>query len=155
MVEWNILATAEPGRDRDLLRELNQWGEFRRPGFRGVLIGHVADVNQFLEAVRRAGEQQMRWVEDLARAFPVEQLFRFTPETFEEQLKEAVAPFVERMPEKRPSICHQGGIGFAAPSGNEPIFAVGPAAGGYPRRLPFTRERCTPPRPDLARIHER
>jgi tRNA(Ser,Leu) C12 N-acetylase TAN1 len=97
MLDWNVVATAEPGRDRDLLRELNQLGEFQRPGFRGVLVGRVADVHQFLEAVRRAGEQGAKWVEDLARALPVEQLFRFTPETFEQQLKEAVAPLVERM----------------------------------------------------------
>jgi tRNA(Ser,Leu) C12 N-acetylase TAN1 len=97
MLDWNVIATSESGRDRDLLHELNQWGEFRRPGFRGVVIGRVADVNDFLEAVRRAGEQQLPWVEDMARAFPIERLFHFTPETFEEQLKQAVAPFVERM----------------------------------------------------------
>jgi hypothetical protein len=97
MLDWNIIATAEPGRDRDLLQELNQLGEFRRPGFRGVLVGRVADVHQFLEAVRLAAEQRMKWADDLARALPGEQLFHFTPETFEEQLKEAVAPFVERM----------------------------------------------------------
>jgi hypothetical protein len=48
MLDWNIIATAEPGRDRDLLQELNQLGEFRRPGFRGILIERVADVHQFL-----------------------------------------------------------------------------------------------------------
>jgi hypothetical protein len=62
-----------------------------------VLIGRVEDVPQFLEAVRQAGAQGMKWVEDLARILPVEQLFHFTPETFEAQLKAAVAPFVERM----------------------------------------------------------
>ena len=72
-------------------------GEFRRPGFRGVLVGRVADVHRFLEALRRAGEQRMKWVDYLARALPVEQLFHCTLETFVEQLKEAVAPFVERM----------------------------------------------------------
>lgn len=45
MLDWNIIATAEPGRDRDLLQELNQLGDFRRPGFRGDLIGRVADIN--------------------------------------------------------------------------------------------------------------
>ncbi len=97
MLDWNIIATAESGRDRDLLLELNQLGEFRRPGFRGVLIGRVADVNQFLEAVQRASEHGMAWVKDLARASPVEQIFHFTPETFEARLKEAVVPLVERM----------------------------------------------------------
>jgi hypothetical protein len=57
----------------------------------------VADVCRFLEAVRQAGEQGMKWVEDLARALLVEQRFQFTPESFEAQLKEAVAPLVERM----------------------------------------------------------
>jgi len=97
MVDWNIIATAQPGRDRDLLQELNQLGDFRRPGFRGVLIGRVADVNHFLETVRQAAEQGMKWVEALARVLPVEQIFRFTPETFEAELKAAVAPFIERM----------------------------------------------------------
>ena len=65
MVDWNAIATAAPGRARDLLYELNQLGEFRRAGFRGVLIGRVVDVHQFLEAIRQAGEQQLKWVEKL------------------------------------------------------------------------------------------
>jgi hypothetical protein len=34
---------------------------------------------------------------DLGRALHVEQLFHFTPEVFEKQLKEAVVPLVEHM----------------------------------------------------------
>jgi len=48
MLNWNIIPSAESGRGRDPLQELNQWGEFRRPGFRGILIGRVADVTDFL-----------------------------------------------------------------------------------------------------------
>jgi hypothetical protein len=48
MLDWNIPATAALERGRDLLQELNQWAEFRRPGFGGILIGRVADVNDFL-----------------------------------------------------------------------------------------------------------
>jgi hypothetical protein len=48
MLDWNIPATAAMERGRDLLQEVNQWAEFRRPGFGGILIGRVPDVNDFL-----------------------------------------------------------------------------------------------------------
>jgi hypothetical protein len=35
MLEWNIISTSATGRDRDLPQALNQFGDFRRPGFRG------------------------------------------------------------------------------------------------------------------------
>jgi tRNA(Ser,Leu) C12 N-acetylase TAN1 len=97
MKDWNILVTTPPGEERDLLPALCRLGLFIRSEFKGVLLGRVEDTNQFLQTVQVAGEAGATWRPHLLRALPVEQTFSFTPQTFEERLREAVTPFVQRM----------------------------------------------------------
>ena len=97
MKDWNIIVTTPPGRERYLLPALNHFGTFSRSEFKGTLTGRVEDVSRFLEEIRRAGEETATWVQDLLRVLPVERSFLFSPQTFEEQFKEAVMPFVQRM----------------------------------------------------------
>ena len=97
MKDWNIIVTTPPGRERYLLPALNHFGTFSRSEFKGTLTGRVEDVGRFLEEIRRAGEEGTAWIQDLLRVLPVEQSFLFSSQTFEEQLKEAVMPFVQRM----------------------------------------------------------
>ena len=99
MEHWNVIVTALPGVAREfaLLKELNHYGEFHPTQFKDVCVGRVADMGEFLEAMRLALEAEVAWVGDLARVIPVERTFRFTPDTLVEQLKAAVAPFVQRM----------------------------------------------------------
>jgi tRNA(Ser,Leu) C12 N-acetylase TAN1 len=99
MEHWNVIVTALPGMAREfaLLKELNHYGEFHPTQFKDVCIGRVEDTAEFLEAMRRALEAEVDWVRDLARVIPIEDSFRFSPETLAEQLKAAVASFVRRM----------------------------------------------------------
>jgi len=97
MKDWNILVTTLPGQERKLLPALNRLGEFARSEFKGILIGRVGEVTRFLEALRHAGEEPVEWRQHLLRALPMERTFAFTPPTFEERVREAVAPFVQRM----------------------------------------------------------
>lgn len=55
----------------------------------------MLDVHQFLEAVRRAGGQRMKCVDDLARARPVERLFHFTPDDLEYEYRPPIAALGE------------------------------------------------------------
>jgi hypothetical protein len=48
---WNVLVTAQEGRQRELLRALRPLVRLERSAFRNVLIGEVADVERFLAAV--------------------------------------------------------------------------------------------------------
>jgi tRNA(Ser,Leu) C12 N-acetylase TAN1 len=97
MKDWNILVTTSSGEERDLLPALRRLGEFTRSEFKGILIGRVEDTSQFLQAVQLAGEAGAAWRRHLLRVLPVERMFSFTPQTLEEQLREAVIPFVQRM----------------------------------------------------------
>ncbi len=97
MREWNIIVTTLPGRECELLPVLNRLGEFTRSEFKGILVGWVGDVTQFLEDILHAGEDPRAWRQHLLRVLPVERVFSFTPSTFEERLREAVAPLVQRM----------------------------------------------------------
>ncbi len=99
MEHWNVIVTALPGVPREfaLLKELRRYGDFRPSMFKDVCVGHVENVSEFLEAIRLAMDQEVEWVRDLGRAIPIEEVFRFTPDTLTDQLKAAVAPFVRRM----------------------------------------------------------
>lgn len=99
-MEWNVVITALPGlrREHTLLQHLSQLGEFHPSSFKDVCLGLVADMPRFLEAVRAAREAGEPWTADLGRIIPVEEVFEFAPETLSAQLKEAIAPFLERLP---------------------------------------------------------
>ncbi|MDZ7386171.1 MAG: hypothetical protein ONB07_08630 [candidate division KSB1 bacterium] len=52
MKDWNIIVTTSPGQERELLSALHRWGEFTRSAFKGILVGRVGEVTQFLEDIR-------------------------------------------------------------------------------------------------------
>src|SRR5574340_218394 len=97
--DWNILVTVQPGpqHTRPLLSALRQYGEFHQTHFRDVCIGRVTDIAAFLESVRAACEIHVDWTRHLSRVIPVERTFRFTPDTLVALLKDALAPFAERI----------------------------------------------------------
>jgi len=97
MKDWNIIVTTPPRQERELLPALNRLGEFARSEFKSILIGRVEDVTRFLEDILHADEEHVEWRQHLLRVLPVERTFSFTPPTFEERLREAVTPFVQRM----------------------------------------------------------
>ncbi len=97
MKDWNIIVTTPPGQERELLPALKRLGEFTHSEFKGILVGRVDDVAQFLEDILHAGEEHVEWKQSLLRVLPIERAFSFTPPTFEERLRGAVAPLVQRM----------------------------------------------------------
>jgi len=98
-MDWNLVVTivAGPHHVHDVLRQLNAFGWFSRTAFKDVCTGEVEDVPAFLEHIAAVREQHDSWALMVGRIIPVERVFDFTPENFAERLKEAVAPFAERM----------------------------------------------------------
>lgn len=80
-----------------MLHQLGRLGRFKPSSFKDVCIGQVDDADRFLEAVRSARANAEGWANLIARAIPLQRIFTFTPESFADKLKEAVAPFVEAM----------------------------------------------------------
>jgi len=98
MWKFNLVVTlAADGRFRHLLEELSRYGDFRKTEFFGVILGHVADPADFLEKIREKREQQPVAFQDLGRVVPLESCFTFEPETFQDQVREALAPYAERL----------------------------------------------------------
>lgn len=98
-MDWNVIVTVQsgPGRIHQLLGALSRFGVFRHSPFHGVCLGHVDDTTALLEAIRQAGEAGKRWVGHIARVIPAEATFSFTPETLSAQLRDATAPFIDRL----------------------------------------------------------
>ncbi|PLX83490.1 MAG: hypothetical protein C0617_11210 [Desulfuromonas sp.] len=102
MWEFNlVVTTASEGRFRHLLEELRPYGDFHKTGFLGVLLGKVNDPQVFLEEVRQRREERLIAFQDLGRAVPVERTFTFGAEEFLDKVKEAIAPYIERLAGKR------------------------------------------------------
>jgi tRNA(Ser,Leu) C12 N-acetylase TAN1 len=97
--DWNLLVTVVPGprHVRQVLDQLGRLGWFKPSSFKDVCIGQVDDVARFLETVRSARANAEGWANLVARVIPLQRIFTFTPESFADKLKEAVAPFVEAM----------------------------------------------------------
>lgn len=98
-MDWNVIATVleGPGHEKALLRGLRRYGEFHPTEFKNVCIGRVDVTAAFLETVREAQADNEEWTRYLARLIPIERTFHFDAQGFVERLKEAVAPFAERM----------------------------------------------------------
>jgi tRNA(Ser,Leu) C12 N-acetylase TAN1 len=82
---------------RQVLDQLRRLGQFAPSSFKDVCVGRVNDAGRFLEDVRGARANAEGWANLIARVIPVQRVFTFTPESFADKLKEAVAPFVDDM----------------------------------------------------------
>lgn len=98
-MDWNVIATVRegPGHEKALLAGLKRLGEFHASDFKYVCFGRVEDPAAFLETVRQAQAAGEEWTRYLARLIPIERTFHFDAEQFVERLRQAVAPFAERM----------------------------------------------------------
>jgi len=97
MEKWNILATAQRRQERYLLHILNKYGEFMGSGYRDVIIGQVADVAIFLDALDSIQRQAPGKLRSLGQIVPVENNFQFDIANFRDKVKEAVAPFIDQL----------------------------------------------------------
>ncbi|RMH38152.1 MAG: hypothetical protein D6690_00810 [Nitrospirae bacterium] len=95
--EWNILATAKPGYGRQLLDLLRPFGQFRWTRFWDVAIGYVPEPMSLLEEFRRQEETQPDKLEPISKLLPIDRVFDFSVETFEERLKDALLPYADRI----------------------------------------------------------
>jgi tRNA(Ser,Leu) C12 N-acetylase TAN1 len=101
MEEWNILATAQRGQERFLLQRLNKFGDFRHSGCRDVILGNVADVLVFLDALESIRQESPGRLRSLSQIVPIERFFHFDVTDFREKAKEAVSPYIDQLENSR------------------------------------------------------
>jgi tRNA(Ser,Leu) C12 N-acetylase TAN1 len=97
MEKWNILATARKRQERYVLRLLNNYGEFRGSGYRDVILGYVADVPAFLEALESIRREVPGKLRSLGQIVPLERNFQFDVADFRDKVKEAVFPYIDQL----------------------------------------------------------
>lgn len=99
MRDWNIIVTTlpVPASENHVLHALRHFGEFSRSTFRDVCIGKTEEPLRLLELISAARSEGKSWANEIARILPVEQVFRFTPDSLIDQLKETTAGFIDRM----------------------------------------------------------
>ena len=78
-------------RERELLKELSDLGDFHRTGFKDVIRGEVEDLEAFLREIEK------RNVFSVSRVVPIENSFQFSPNRVVVEFRDAVKPFVERV----------------------------------------------------------
>jgi tRNA(Ser,Leu) C12 N-acetylase TAN1 len=101
MPEWNILVTAQRGREDDAFRFLKHRGRFIHTGFKDVLLGFVEDTALFLDQLEFVRRENPRRINSLSQVVPMERSFHFELSDLIDKLKEAVLLFAERVGEKR------------------------------------------------------
>ena len=101
MEKWNILATARRRQERYVLRLLNNYGEFRGSGYRDVILGYVADVPAFLEALESVRREAPGKLRSLGQIVPLERNFQFDVSGFSDKAKEAVLPYIDQLENSR------------------------------------------------------
>ncbi|MHC1635674.1 MAG: THUMP domain-containing protein [Candidatus Methanospirareceae archaeon] len=87
--DWNVLVIGNKNTERELLKELEEAGEFERSGFRDVIIGNVDDIVEFME------EAEEGRYKNLSRVIPIEDAFFVSPENLVEILKKKVAKYID------------------------------------------------------------
>ena len=97
MWDFNVIVTlaGSTGRYFQLIRELNRFGEFHKTEFLGVIVGRVAETAAFFQAVDE--ERRQGGLAELGRVVPLDGVFLLRPETFTEQLQQAVLPYLEAL----------------------------------------------------------
>ena len=102
MWKFNLVVTmAADARFRRLLEDLSRHGDFHKTEFFGVILGAVADPAEFLALVEDKRSHQPPVFQDVGRVIPLVTCLVFTLETFEEQLRAALAPYVARLINQR------------------------------------------------------
>jgi len=102
MWEFNVLVTmASGGRYRRMLDELAPYGEFHKTEFHGVVLGRVADMDAFLETVRRQRASRVIAFENVGRIVPLEVIFSFDLDAFLPRACQAIRSYLAQLAEKR------------------------------------------------------
>jgi hypothetical protein len=108
---FNILVTSITGHNRDLAKLLKELGDFRAAGYRGVLLGHVSDVEVFLERLKQMTEERPEVGPMLGRAIPFDRVFHFSdPSELTSKLCETVLVYIPRLMGKSSMSGLSGGV---------------------------------------------
>lgn len=89
--DWNVLVIGERDAESELLKELEEDGEFERSGFRDVVIGNVDDIVGFLE------DAEHKKYSHLNRVIPIDDAFYVSPENLVEVLKQRVERYIDEI----------------------------------------------------------
>ncbi len=88
---WNVLVIAGRNTEAELLKELEEDGEFERSGFKDVLVGRVVDIVEFLE------DAENRKYTHLNRVIPIDDAFFVSPENVIEILKRRIERYIDEI----------------------------------------------------------
>ena len=97
---WNLLLTAQEGSARDLKRLVKRYGVFRWSGFRNVLLGQVADAQEFLRELAVHLEEKPFAGSWLGRALPILTTFAVHPEGLALEVQSHLADLVGELQNK-------------------------------------------------------
>jgi tRNA(Ser,Leu) C12 N-acetylase TAN1 len=100
-LDWNVLVTAQAGRQRELRGALARLVTLRRTPFPCVMVGRVEDFDAVAAAVETQRTQQPFLDLWLGRMLPIERTFRVDVVGFTESLAREIAPFVDRLAGRR------------------------------------------------------
>ena len=89
--DWNVVVIGERDTEKDLLKALEEDGEFERSGFRDVLVGYVEDIVEFLE------DAEQRKYPYLNRVIPIDDAFFASPEYLTDMLKKRVERYIDEI----------------------------------------------------------
>ncbi|KYH37911.1 MAG: conserved hypothetical protein, containing THUMP domain, partial [Candidatus Hecatellales archaeon B24] len=84
-----VLVICERGSEWFVLKEIKGMGDFKRTGFKEVLIGEVENLEAFLADI------EAKPFIPISRVIPYEEAFHFSPENLLEILKERVGKYVD------------------------------------------------------------
>ncbi len=88
---WNVLVIAGRNTEAELLKELEEDGEFERSGFKDVLVGRVVDIAEFLE------DAENKRYPHLNRVIPIDDAFFVSPENVIEILKRRIERYIDEI----------------------------------------------------------
>lgn len=95
MQDWNVVVSIREGCYKRARKLLGRFGRVDRTGYYNVLALRVEDAPAFLDALRRATEDDPSLGHCLARVIPIERSFSFqSAEEFETRARETVAQFL-------------------------------------------------------------
>jgi tRNA(Ser,Leu) C12 N-acetylase TAN1 len=100
MKEWNVLVATYRGQEKKSLRFLSQYGDFKSSGFKDALLGHVEDVNLFLDKLELMRQENPGRMSSLSQIVPLERTFSFKLSDLLDKLKETVSPYIEKVADK-------------------------------------------------------
>ena len=89
--DWNLMAIGEGDTERELLKELEEDGEFERSGFRDIVIGRVEDIVEFLE------DAENKKYPHLNRVIPIDDAFFVSPENLMAVLKRRIERYIDEI----------------------------------------------------------